>query len=208
MRWRQLPATVRIAANQGCERIRVMRDEMIRASPVGWMPPVRIYPIGWATEDGPAFGTSRPIRLRGLWYSSALLPVSTVYCVREDKVLRGILVHEFSHCFYEMFAFIKAIMAGETSYIVGIPPEKMGDPEYDATRMVKPEEWFGKDDAQVLIQHDDPAFDPPSEFFLSHWVDAGLPLETPSWGEVGGFNVPGSVLKHVKDLLERGHQES
>ena len=66
------------------------------------MPPVEIVPWGWTIADnkGMVYGQCDLLRIDESYQFGARISVSTLLFAEDDLLLRRILIHEFSHCFW------------------------------------------------------------------------------------------------------------
>jgi hypothetical protein len=82
------------------------------------------------------------------------LPAQSVLC-GNDAVIRSLLVHEFSHCFFVNVQAFNAYRAG-----VGAITDLLWDPMDDAEdrkRMIDVTEWFGPEECEAMVYHDSDA---------------------------------------------------
>jgi hypothetical protein len=116
------------------------------------MPPIQIVPQLWYTDDGSADGCAGPLAGDRFTTFGCTLPAQTA-TLEDDGILRRTIVHEFSHCFYFLARIVSAADAGLKTVSESGTFDQYSD-EDDRQIMVTPEDWFGKDDAESMVHHD------------------------------------------------------
>ena len=98
-------------------------------------------------------GRCMPLERGKQWEFGVQLPASTA--VHHDPiVIRSVLVHEFSHCF---FYLAETLRRGPGA--VHVETFDPFDDSADRSKMVNPNDWFGVDDVERFSYHDDQALD-------------------------------------------------
>ncbi len=150
-RWRlRLPIPLRVALFDGVERIKRVRDEIREASPVRWMPSVRVRGVVWLAPDrrgGPS-GMRGFIQVGDAAEICAVIPAQTVVC--DEGYQRKLLVHEFSHC----FDFLRRAVAMQDSGSGTLALPVWADPSderVDREQLADPHDWFGPRDVEEFI---------------------------------------------------------
>jgi len=203
LRWRKLPLGIRRQIVEGRHRLEALRVAIEQEAKLGPMPPVEIIDIGWASSESAILGLSRPIKVGKLWVLGTVLPASTVVCTRSDDVLRGVLVHEFSHCFHKMTQIVQALDDGKSSLDDTAAADACYDPAWDEEQHVVPEEWFGEEDASRFILQHDSSMDEATESVSQEWMKAGLPTETPSTRYEESISLLPSWIDHIRGQISR-----
>jgi hypothetical protein len=148
--------------------------------------------------EGTIDGRSSPLRLHGEVVFGAQLPALTAMC-QDASVLRHILIHEFSHCFFEIVRAIESMSRGETRLEDRF---NVFDSSADDSRMEDPKDWFGGDDANLLAHHNDPVFE-PIQWRLDE-LQTFLPVLVPETRfEIRKLDVAVDVAAHARELLRR-----
>ena len=136
------------------------------------------------------------------------MPVTTPIFVEDDILLRRILVHEFSHCFYLIELVLLTIASGKTLLSDEVPDldaqERIGymlNGEEKHTR-ANPHAWFSKEDAEQFLETDQLVLDPSAEAFYLHWANRGLPICVPDLKihSKGNIIFRSAIIKHAKKL--------
>jgi hypothetical protein len=199
VRFPSLPRWVKEGLTRGRDRVEHLCDEIAAASPVHWMPPVRILDVGWRSTEGCIYGRATPLRIGAHTYMGVELPATTVIFA-DDEVLRAILVHEFTHNFWYYCQMVQSLARGETGMKFTIDPENSED---DASHMVDPKAWFGQGDAERFLFQHDSRLDALNEAIVDKWVvEYGLPLEHGAKRfQAKSLTAPAHVLAHARKVM-------
>lgn len=191
LRWRKLPLAVRKSIVQNQARVAHIREEIALAAPVQWMPPIRIFSTAWATPEAAILGRCTVATIEGKNLPCVQLPASTII-FSDDQVLRGILVHEFSHAFNLLTRCIDHVDAGT-------PDSPLVLSEVDDCEMhVDLRDWFSDADAAAFVSWNDPRCDELTERTGLEWIAAGLPTE-----DVRGHKVQRDSMSYPLHVAER-----
>jgi hypothetical protein len=115
--WSRLPARLKKELLEGLIRIAGVRADIASQAKVPTMPPVEVIGQIWVKKaphtdssappvlEGTIDGRASPLRLHREVAFGAQLPALTAICP-DASVLRHVLIHEFSHCFFEIVRVI------------------------------------------------------------------------------------------------------
>ena len=203
LRWPKLPAPVRAALVEGTENIRQLRDEIGRDARVSVMPPVQVVAEIWTDPNrrNSLNGRATVLRVKNSNMIGVQLPAVPVVS-RDSAVLRAILVHEFSHCFFMLIRVVNHMDSGGDGTLQLPRTENVfEDQEFDRRMHIDPREWFGAADAQRLMQQFDPLMEGIDEGALELELFHHLPIVTPD-SEFGAEKlfVPDDIVEHVRRL--------
>ena len=159
-----MPNRIKMLLKQGTRRIAVVREELSASAKVRSMPPIEAVGEIWMYEKGTIGARAVPLKIGGRKHLGVQVAAQTI--VHSDKsVLRALLVHEYSHCFYTLTELIKRMDDG-LPLIICDQFDPTSD-DHDRDRMADPAEWFSESDVRNFMYHDDPRLNE---------VDANIPL--------------------------------
>jgi len=150
--WSNLSLPLKRDLLAGLERIADLRRDIAIHAKIQTMPPVEIVSEIWATDTGTIDGRAGIVRYQGTMTLGAQLPALTAMCA-DERAVRRILVHEFSHCFHN--ALIAVDTASRGGQVVELPEYDPFNANEDAMRLGTPGDWFGDDDVASMALHDD-----------------------------------------------------
>ena len=173
------------------------------------MPPIEIVPSGWVTSDnsGMIQGRCALMPYGDLYLFGAQISVATLFFV-DDILLRRILVHEFTHCFWHYEQLMLVTVNGDMkvdfnpSQLTEKDVGKMSDNEKDALTRANPFDWFAAQDANQFLGYGEAALDLPTSEFQTNWLDEGLPTEVPDLKIKvhGARGIPDYIIKRIFKL--------
>ncbi|MGB7814274.1 MAG: hypothetical protein WBP56_24430, partial [Polyangia bacterium] len=157
LRWRRLPIDIRIGLRKKRDEIVEIRAGIAQRAKVHVMPPVEIFDVAWVTPDliKCIYGASGIVAVAGQTHFGVQLAGASVLFA-DEAALRGMLLHEFSHCFWHLQ---QALLAHAEPQATGkldlyLSEEKRFDSAADRERMVRPEDWFAPEDCAIFPYHD------------------------------------------------------
>jgi len=211
--WRKLGSEILIKLNEyempRLEKIRALVENDAKLP----MPPIRIVPYGWESPTGVIYANIKPIAFGNNNRFTVIVPVSTLFIVDDDIILRKIICHEFAHCFgWRQQIYILSDGFTKIPELTTLSPQlteeqafkKQG--EIDSIQLVNPEEWFGEGDAKNFMPEGDHSIlEKYTTKFIGYWLYAGLPIQTPK----ARFNcvkisMDIRILEHLNRLKKAG----
>lgn len=213
-RWLRLPKDIRSRIVQGQKRVERLLSDICRTSKVKFVPPVKIVDCAWTNDDNAVFGRATPVKIGDMTFIGVELPATTVVYFDDEKVLRGLLLHEIAHCYYYYWRIIahqnelQSAESGPTRLDLPQPHEFPEEAEFDRDVMIRPEEWFSTDDAKLLFHQQDEIMRSFLTKVEDEWITRSLPLERVSraFQMKAGATIPMELIKHVHFLL--GNKEA
>jgi len=204
--WKRIPPRVRAMITLRLELLRDLRRDIAGSAAVGAMPPIVIDPAGWdpRTIGGFVWARASMMSIEERTVFSCEIPASTLYCVRDEELLRAIVVHEFAHAmFFQQYA-VDTSDAGAPSIVLS--GENPNDPDEDRRTLVDPALWFSPRDTAGFVFHNDARFEPAMSIFAEEWYRADLPIVPTNldWpNEHARVAIAACVLEHAR-LLRGG----
>jgi len=211
--WRKLGSEILIKLNE----YEIPRLEKIRASIENDaklpMPPIRIVPYGWKSPTGVIYANIKPITFGNVNRFTVIVPVSTLFIVDDDIILRKIICHEFAHCFWWLqqiynlsngFTKIAKLTTLSPQLTEEQAFEKQG--EIDSIQLVNPEEWFGEWDAKNFMPEGDHSIlEKYTTQFIRDWFNSGLPIQTPKARfSCVNISIDTRIVEHLNRLKKAG----
>jgi hypothetical protein len=165
----------------GVDRVQRIRQDIQQKALVNDMPPVRVFDAAWTGPGGQGtiFGRSTALRIAGRWELGVELAAPTVV-YPDDKALRGVLLHEFSHCFNRARRIIENLAAGGGPIIEELSDGFFDDDEGDRQQLEPPEAWFGADDVAIFPYWHSRLLDESADKIQTEWIGNGLPSVVPN----------------------------
>jgi len=198
--WSRLPEAVRESLLLGMERIAAIRLAIAKSAKVRSMPPIEIVPEVWSDGQGLISGRTQMLALRKAMFVGVQLPATTAAC-QDRTVVRRVLVHEFSHCFYYQMGAVEDQVTGVASSDFDEDFD-LFNADHDARLMVSAPEWFGRADAKAVTLHHDPHLQRFEKYMLA--LAPVLPvLVPPDEGGDKSFTIPGDIWNHAQGLIRR-----
>lgn len=208
LRWSKLPAQMKVAIVAGVDRVGRIRSDIARTARVTSMPFVQVVDVAWVAPGmtGAVHGRATPLRF-GASYTPAVELAAPTVVFTSDSELRGVLLHEFSHC----FNLAKEALAAEAAGLKKLdrePPsgslyDAQGE-EWDRQKLEPPGDWFSDDDAALFPYQHDALLDACTEAIAHRWIIPGLPaIEPPTAPTAKGIEIPFDWVKHIRALNER-----
>lgn len=214
-RWLQLPKDIRSLIVQGQKRIERLLQDISRTAKVKFIPPVRIVDCAWVSEDNAVFGKATSMKIGDTTFVGVELPATTAAYVDDEKVLRGLLLHEIAHCYYFYWMMIVHLeenipIRNEPTRLTLPQSNKFSDEaEFDKEIMIRPEDWFSADDAKLLFHQQDEILRPFVSKVENDWITRSLPFEMVNrhFHMKAKFTIPLELEKHVRFLLSTKNAE-
>lgn len=199
-RWQGLPSRIKHALTKGVARVSDIRLAILSCSTVRELPPVEIIDVGWVTpkRDAAIHGRSHPLAIgREFEYGASLAAPTVIYA--SDVELRGVLLHEFAHCFHHIRTVWRALARGDTRVLLGSDPSRLLDPEYDRAALDPPDLWFCKQDVDIFPYQHSGMLTSCTNAIFTEWVAKGLPTETPHpHYKIPTISVPEAIAERVE----------
>ena len=205
--WPKLPVELRNALTRGTADVERIRHEIARTAKVSSMPFVRTFAEVWMTpgRDAGVQGRAGFVRIHGRDHVVVDLAAPAVVC-GDDEVLRALLVHEFSHCFEFLVRVVEGLDSGLKGAELPKPANGIyGDSVHDRELLVDPADWFGDDDVQGFMHHNDPRLEVCTETMLKLELFVHLPVVTDPSVPISAsiIAIPTDVMAHIRDLRRR-----
>jgi hypothetical protein len=207
--WQRLHPPIRRAVNKAIDRVRALRAEILSAARVAELPPVFVLDHAWAFPGKPpdvvggaaiVHGASTIVEIDGEYEYGVQLPAPVIIHSSQD-LLRGMLLHEFAHCFFSMREILKAFDRGETHIKERLDdPSQLFNREWDSARLDPPALWFSERDVGAFLYQHDAMLGPCSDLIRSEWIARKLPTIAPSlrYSIRGTFTIPPSILERLR----------
>jgi hypothetical protein len=198
--WSRLPREWKDKFIKGTHRVADLRSKIAAEAKIKSMPPVQVICELWIAEDRitPISGQATILRDHSSNMFGVELPAPTII-IEDEILLRGILVHEFAHCFYTTFQIVKRRKAGIINYREQFDP---ADGSEDDKRLGNPNEWFGPEDIRNIVSSCDESRleEPIGNAFIQLY--GLLPEVTPSLrSQFTTLSIESDVLEHIESLL-------
>jgi hypothetical protein len=179
-RWLKLPIDVRMGLKKKRDEIVAIRAAIAERACVHTMPPVEIFDVAWMHDSaGVIHGRSGVVRFDGREMLGVQLPGASVLFA-DEAALRGILLHEFSHCFWHLqCALAHMAQGGGRTLDLSSPVENLNNPEADRERMVSPQDWFAPEDCAIFPYHNSKLLEQCTDEVALKWIAKGLPCLFP-----------------------------
>lgn len=203
LHWRRLPKWARKTLQDGVARVEEQHRAIAASAKVQWMPPVDCLSVAWLDPSFSASldGRATWLRRNGHNVIGVELPAQTL-AYRSDRLLRGVLVHEFSHCFRQLEIIVAHLDSGATG-MVDFPQTEdvLRDESFEDALHVVPGEWFGPDDVDTFIHWNDERIQDEYGDFIGRWLDADAPYETPDLEfHIEHAVLPEEILAHARTV--------
>jgi hypothetical protein len=209
IRWIKLPVYVRLGLRKKVGEVLAIRASIAANAKVPIMPPVEITDVAWQSADQErcfhgAAGIIRVGRKRETQFGVRLPGASVLWADR--TTLRGILLHEFSHCFWNIrqeLAVSDVEEDDDQRVRLGCESREPwdDDSESDRSTLEDPRDWFGPEDCAAFLYGESGDLAGCTELVASQWIAKGLPWETPPEPvEYNGVVVPEVTIAHIKRL--------
>lgn len=212
-RWARLPRRHKEELKRAVANVERIRAQIGADAAVSSMPPVQIVDEIWVHPDwsGAIDGRTTPIVVNGSTYFGAQLPAPTIL-LPDDELIRAVLVHEFTHCFFHMTQVIDAVDAGMSDGVLTLGSDckdVFSDRDHEDAAMVNPDDWFGRSDAESFLTWHDARFQGPIEeaqIKIILTLKKYLPVKTPNPNfEASSIVVMQDVADHIRMLRNRGY---
>jgi len=193
MTWSRVETSVRERLCDALETVARVRRSIAASAKVQSMPLVQIVPELWYDIDHESIidGCAGPIRRGEYTHFAARLPAQTA-TIADEHILRRVLVHEFTHCFYYMEY---AVLFGPDSES-NLEGDQWSDAD-DRKAMVDPTQWFGQADVDEFLYHEGLNYDEKISSNLVELVGK-LPTGTPPGRfKISSLAVPDDVHAHI-----------
>jgi hypothetical protein len=180
LRWKKLPIDIRIGLRKKRDEIVEIRAGIAERAKVHIMPPVEIFDIAWVSPDlsGCISGRASVVVVDGSTHFGVQLAGASVLFA-DEAALRGMLLHEFTHCFWHLKVSLASMARGEVSLDLRAPEAELFDGAADRQKMVNPEDWFAAEDCAIFPYHDSELLQGCVDQVATKWLAEGLPYEFP-----------------------------
>ena len=148
------------------------------------MPPITVVPWGLVAprNRGVVWGYVSFADCGSVQKVGAFLPAATLLFVRNDELLRRIIVHEFAHSFWAEVQFLRSAFDGAEE--IGQVSTGSQDQQWatqmveDKNQLVEPTGWFGNWDVEhFLNDYEEPLLAAAGRSFHREWISANLPVK-------------------------------
>jgi hypothetical protein len=196
--WNRFPFRVKQVALDGLERVGTLRAQIAADSKVQEMPPVEVACEIWGDYRSRVCGHACLLGNR----FGARLPVSTA-TARDEVIVRRLLVHEFSHCFFLVMQAVRASLSG-TEFELPINPNTDDEDAHDRTLMIDASEWFCEADALNFMYRNDADLGPALDDSFLWWIDYVSTTSPDAHPAPGGrVKIPPGLFAHAKAIIDR-----
>lgn len=202
LRWKELPIEVRMGLRKKREEIVEIRAAIAERAKVHVMPPVEIFDVAWVLDDlsGCISGRASVVAFDGRSQFGVQLAGASVMFA-DEPALRGLLLHEFAHCFWQSQAMLASMARGGQSLSLRATKAELFDSAADQKKMVNPGDWFAAEDCAIFPYHDSELLQGAADLVLTKWLGKGLPYEVPSTGfRAQGITCAPEVENHIHEL--------
>jgi hypothetical protein len=202
LRWKKLPIDIRIGIRKKRDEIVEIRAGIAQRAKVHVMPPVDIFDVAWVPPDLSRCisGKSGVVVVDGLTQFGVQLAGASVLFAEVDA-LRGLLLHEFAHCFWNLQVSLASTERGERGPDLHATEEELFNSAVDRAKMVNPEDWFAPEDCAIFPYHDSELLQGCADQVLTKWVAKRLPYESPPTGfKVEKLVCTEEVANHIREL--------
>lgn len=168
------------------------------------MPPVEIFDIAWVSPDQSKCisGKSGVVVVDGFTHFGVQLAGASVLFA-DEAALRGMLLHEFAHCFWHLQVSLASMTRGEQSLDLRATKAELFDSAVDRKKMANPEDWFAPVDCAIFPYHDSELLQGSVDLVLTKWLAKGLPREFPPTGfHAERLVLVEEVANHIRDLAQ------
>jgi hypothetical protein len=207
--WQRLHPPIRRAVYRAVERVRSVRTAILRDAKVAELPPVVVVDHAWALPGPPenivggagiVHGASSVVEINEEFEFGVKLPAPVVMH-SSDLMLRGLLLHEFAHCFFSAREALASFDRGifELKFIPP-DPSKLFDRDWDAARLDPPSLWFSDEDVSNFIYQHDAMLGPCSNLVRTEWIAKKRPTIVPElrYSIRGTFSIPSSIIDVIR----------
>jgi hypothetical protein len=113
LRWKKLPIDIRMGLRQKRDEIVEVRAGIAERAKVHVMPPVEIFDSAWVAPDmsGCISGRAGVVVVDGSTHFGVQVAGASVLFA-DEAALRGILLHEFAHCFWHLQVSLASMVRG------------------------------------------------------------------------------------------------
>lgn len=212
--WERLHPSMQHAVCEAVERVRRVRSEILSRAKVSELPPVVVLDHAWAfpgtppdivSKAGIVHGASSVFEVDGDFEFGVTLPAPVVMHSSDD-LLRGVLLHEFAHCFFSMREVLASFDRGDFN-LKFAPPDasKFFDREWDSARLDPPALWFSDEDVAAFIHQHDAMLGPCSDLIRREWIARKHPTVIPQlrYSASGTFTIPESVIQQIRSTAAK-----
>lgn len=201
LRWRKLPASVKQAILRGVGRVEAIRASIAATARVSTMPAIDVLDADLATPSGAVFGRMTVVRRERDQHLGVELGAPAVIFA-DDMTLRGILLHEFAHCFNAMRRVVLAHDHGVLDVEFPRPEgDTFNDDARDRATLEDPADWFAPEDVAIFPYSHASLLAKCAEAIRVQWRDRGLPL-IPSLATFRATSlvIPEPIAEHARAL--------
>ena len=195
MHWSRLSLVVKRRFLDSLERLAAIKGDIAVASLINRMPPIEVVPYLWKHGDHILDGRALPLSSKGSASYGVQLPAHVALC-ENVPLVRSILVHEFSHCFFDFQRIIEGLARGEREIKDDFD---QFDEAADDSRLARPDLWFGEEDAAKFMHHDDHLLRLVDGNYFSHLEQLRVTDPEPGF-HVHEILIPEVVQRRVNDL--------
>jgi hypothetical protein len=195
--WRSIPPDIQRRIEEGESRIRGLRDEIANAARVRLMPRITIDPAVWVPPPGGVIHAASGVWRSKVGHEIAVIVAAGIAISSDSSLVRGILLHEFAHCFMLATKIIDHLDLGT--------PLGLSGASLDAARenrlLAEPADWFGSADSE-LLHWEDSRLNGLSGELVALAETAQLPATGPPLVERGTVIVPPEWAAHIRSLRQ------
>jgi hypothetical protein len=202
LRWKKLSIDIRIGLRKKRDEIADIRAAIAERAKVPFMPPVEIFDVAWVPPDLSRCisGKAGVVVVDGRTHFGVQLAGAPVLFAEVDA-LRGLLLHEFAHCFWNLQVSLASTERGERGLDLHATEEELFNSAVDRAKMVNPEDWFAPEDCAIFPYHDSELLQGCADQVLTKWVAKRLPYESPPSGfKVEKLTYAEEVANHIREL--------
>ena len=208
MRWGKLPIAVRMNLRSKRDALVDIRAAIADRARVHVMPPVEIFDVAWQVpgSTGCVHGVANVVRVDGKsQFGVKLAGASVLYA--DSCALRGLLLHEFSHCFWMLQESLTRPLKPTGGMVdMRFPQTEQLDSEADRDKMVPPENWFAPEDCDIFPYQDSELLQGCADEVYTKWIARGLPCVAPPPGfQAEELAYSEEVAEHIRQLGRARH---
>lgn len=202
--WAELSPNLKKRLKRGRQDVSNICKLIVRSAKVSTLPPVEIVDQIWMGEDVQRDGRSSILTIDGKDFIGVQLPAPTAIC-RDFRLVRAILVHEFSHCFDLIVRALEHKDSGLTDSLDLSVAGKLSsaeEEEWDKEMLVDPGDWFGDEDVSNFIHWNDDRF----QSLLEATSIVAKELDAKSLSrdvETERLSIPGEIIDHIRLIQKR-----
>ena len=202
-RWRQFSPVLKENIMIAMKRVQSIRNDIASRSRVSTMPPIEIHDVCWRNpvHSSTIHGKMGFLYIGKHIYIGAQLTAPTILYASEEE-LTGIMLHEFSHCFYYCRQVVRCVALGIDHFNSGF--ENAFDEEDELSQLEKPEDWFSAEDCIKFPYWHSTMLEAFTEKVYREWIKRKLPIEVPNLTfSVPEVEIPQCIIENINQLENR-----